>query len=185
MNIGCDLDGVIIDHTRNKQRLLKERGFVLAEHECTKENIKSLLNPEEYARFLVELYDEHGIYADEITHAKQMLTEIASLGHHLRIISRRQKSSAQALQWLETHGYLSLFPQSCIHFVSRDEEKEDICKQFGVDVHIDDTIEILSSLKTPRYKIFFNPPSAHLVQDHILPAKNWQEVYNLIAQFPV
>lgn len=155
-----------------------------SQDECTKENIKSLLSPEQYAQFLVELYDVHGIEADEITDAKQTLMKVISLGHHLRIISRRKKSNTQALQWLEAHGYLSLFPPSCIHFVSRDEEKENICREFAVDFHIDDTLEVLLALKTPRQNIFFNAPVDYVAREGIIPAKNWHEVYEIIAQFP-
>jgi hypothetical protein len=37
MNIGCDLNGVIIDHRNNQARLLKRRGFFIQPEKISRE----------------------------------------------------------------------------------------------------------------------------------------------------
>jgi len=161
MNIGCDLDGVIIDHSYNQALMLAERGFIIPREKLSKQKLKTLLTPEQYSSFKKELYDIRSLSAQEITGATDALQTITSLGHEIRIISRRDTSSAHALQWLDTHGILSIIPQSHIHFVQTYAQKEEVCRQYDIQIHIDDSPEVFELLRTPRHHILFDQFGHH------------------------
>lgn len=182
MNIGCDLDGVIIDHSYNQALMLAERGFIVPRKDISKEKLKTLLTPAEYAVFKQELYDTRGFSAQEIDGALDALRTIASYGHIIRIISRRNKSSIQALQWIKYHGILSTIPQSHIHFVKTHEQKEKVCRMYNVTAHIDDSPEVFEALRTPPHRILFDPFSHHDYNKQVTIARSWSDVLSFITE---
>lgn len=183
MNIGCDLDGVIIDHSYNQALMLAERRFIIPRTELSKQKLKKLLTPEEYINFKKELYDVRSLSAQEITGAVSTLREIASLGHKIRIISCRDISSAHALQWLDAHSIFSVIPPSRIHFVQTYAQKEDICRQYNVQTHIDDSPEVFEFLRTPRHRVLFDQFGHHQTnnQKHI-PVRSWQDILDSLKR---
>lgn len=178
MNISCDLDGVIIDHKGNQQQLLWKYGFSIPRDDISRELIKSLLSPEEYLEFKEKIYEAMSAQAEEIAGARQVLQRLLGEGHAVSIISRRGRGKAQALAWLADRGFTKFLPESQIHFVDTNEEKEILCKKFNIDLHIDDLPEILEILKTPKHRILF---SASIRKHHAATAvvKNWEELDNL------
>ena len=181
MNIGCDLDGVIIDHCKNQRRLLKKRGFDMPLARISKEVIKRLLGPEEYRVFQQELYGEISREAEEVDGAKKGLEALISYGHEIRIISCRSENRNFALGWLRVHGFYALFKETRIHFVDADEKKEEICKMFSIKLHIDDSPKVLGGLYTPVYKILLSKTSSFCpVATHIV--RNWPDLVLLVQK---
>lgn len=183
MNIGCDLDGVIIDHSYNQALMLAERGFVIPRQDISKQKLKNLLTAQEYNIFKRELYDTRGQSGKEINGALSALHAITKQGHTIHIISRRDKSSAQAFQWIKAHGILSVIPQSHIHFVQTYQQKEDLCRIHAIVTHIDDSPEVFDALRTPRLRILFDP-FAHHHYDHnvITTARSWNDILLYLKQ---
>lgn len=182
MNIGCDLDGVIIDHSYNQALMLAERGFIIPRQDISKQKLKNLLTPQEYDIFKQELYDIRGQSGKEIEGALGALRTMTTQGHTIRIISRRDKSSAQALQWIETHGILSFIPQSHIHFVQTNRQKEDVCREHAIATHIDDSPEVFDALDTPHLRILFDPFAHHHYDHNTITARSWDDILLYLKQ---
>lgn len=183
MNIGCDLDGVIIDHSHNQARMLAERGFIVPRQDISKYKLKQLLTAENYTSFKKELYDVRSLSAQQIIGANDAIQTISSLGHEIHIISRRDTSSAQALEWLDTHGFLSLIPTSRIHFVHTYTQKEDICQQHSIELHIDDSPEVFELLQTPRHHILFDQFGHHQTDEQkYISVRSWQDILHSLKR---
>ena len=180
MNIGCDLDGVIIDHSYNQALMLAERGFIIPRRDITKQKLKELLTPEQYDMFKRELYDIRAHIAPQISGAFDALSRIASSGHNIRIISRRNISGAQALQWLDAHGFTSLIPIERIHFVRTYEEKEQICRKYDIELHIDDSPEVFDCLSTPAHRILFDPFGHHHFYPRVTLMRSWKQALSYL-----
>lgn len=185
MNIGCDLDGVIIDHSYNQALMLAERGFIVSRQDISKQKLKNLLTPEEYNIFKQELYDTRGQSGREIHGALDALRTITAQGHTVRIISRRNKSSVQALQWIKTHGILSYIPQSHIHFVPTYQQKENVCRAHAITAHIDDSPEVFDALRTPRLRILFDPFTHHPHDHNVITARSWDDILLYLKQIKI
>ena len=181
MNIGCDLNGVIIDHSSNQALMLAECGIVIPRAEITRQWLKEFFTPEQYDLFKQELYDVRSSVAKEIQGALHALYALTYAGHTIRIISRMNKSSNQGLQWLDAHGYLAFIPREQIHFVSTYEDKETICRQWGIDALIDDSPEVFDVLRTPHLRILFDPFCYHQDQQNIFLAQSWAGVLSIIT----
>ena len=182
MNIGCDLDGVIIDHSYNQALMLAERGFIILRKDISKQKLKELLTAEEYHIFQQELYDTRGQSGSEIQGALDSLRILTKQGHTIRIISRRYENSMQALQWIKTHGILSFIPQSHIHFVQTDQQKEDICHKHAIAAHIDDSPEVFDALRTPRLRILFDPFAHHYYNNNVTITRSWNDIFISLTQ---
>lgn len=182
MKIGCDLDGVIIDHSYNQALMLAECGIIMPRADITKQWLRDFFTPEQYELFKQELYDVRSSAAQEIQGALRALYTLTYASHNICIISRRIKSSNQALQWLDAHGYLGFIPREQIHFVSTYEDKETICLQQEIDVLIDDSPEVFDTLHTPRVRILFDPFSYHGNQQNIFLAHSWADVLSIIIR---
>lgn len=182
MNIGCDLDGVIVDHSYNEVIMLAERGIHIVRENITKKILKQLLAPEQYYQFKQELYNTRADTADEIEGAFNALQKIVLRGNTVHIISRRNQSGKQACQWLDAHGFFSFIPPEQIHFVSAYKDKEDVCRLYNIDLHIDDSPEVFDVLRTPRYRILFDPLSQHRNKKNVLFARSWHDILNIIAR---
>jgi len=183
MHISCDLDGVIVDHKRNQQRLLAKRGFMMPRAAITKELIRSLLNRETHREFKRELYGAMSLRAGEIRGAKRALEALREKGHQLCIISRRAQDAPFALRWLDDRGFHEIIPATNVYFVDADEKKEAVCRKLGVELHIDDSPEVLEKLKTPVHKVLFGyknslHPSATFV------ASDWYTALAYIKTLP-
>lgn len=182
MNIGCDLDGVIIDHSYNQALMLAQRGFIVPRQDISKQKLKTILTPEEYTVFKQELYDTRGQSGKEIHGALDALRTLTAQGNTIRIISRRDKSSAQALQWIETHGVFSFIPQSHIHFVQTYKQKEDLCRTHAIAAHIDDSPEVFAVLRTPRLRILFDPFAHYHYDNNVITARSWDDILLCLKQ---
>ncbi len=176
MNIGCDLDGVIIDHRKNQRQLLLKRGFDIGEDKISKDLIESLLGPVDLERFKTELYDGMGLTAGEIKGAKEAVAHLASR-HDFRIISKR-KNPELAIQWLGEHGFNRVLDQSRMHFVSENRDKDGVCREFKVELHIDDLPEVLEKLTAPQHKILFGASGPHPAATAVV--ENWDELLKYI-----
>lgn len=156
MRIGCDLDGVIIDHHMNERRLVAKCGIVIPRGATARIDIKNLFSPAEYDEMRKELYGAYSIVASEVIGARRALKQLVRQGHDVRIISRRHPKSRQfARRWLSLHGFEIIIPASHIHFIAGGASKEALCKKFSIDVYVDDWDFELRHLVTPRVKVLF------------------------------
>lgn len=142
--IGLDLDDTIIDHDRNREKIRQ-----------------SLNLPPTSKEFKKVLYGEISLKAKPMKDSLESITQFLDLGHRVIIVSRRQKDGHKSARaWLEK--YLPQIPASKIFFVDEDRDKNIVCLKEGVDIFIDDSIEVISSLDHNIEKILF--------------LKNWKEI---------
>lgn len=180
MRIGCDLDGVIIDHNDNKNLLLKRRGIRIKKTSISDYGTKPILNEGEYLKFKNELYGPLSLRAREIHQAKNTIKKLISQGHEIRIISRRDRQNRKfALGWLKKNHYIKLFPVSHIHFVDLDEQKNSVCAEFEINLHIDDSADVIDNLTAPHYKVLFGSNLVNYSSATFI-AKCWKDVLKYI-----
>lgn len=165
--------------------MLAERGFLVPREDISKQKLKTILTPEEYSVFKQELYDMRGQSGREIHGALDALRTLTTQGHTIHIISRRDKSNAQALQWIETRDILSFIPQSHIHFVQTYRQKEDVCRTHAIAAHIDDSPEVFDALRTPRLRILFDPFAHHHYNHDVTIARSWDDVLIYLKQVEI
>jgi len=175
MRIGCDLDGVIIDHRGHQSLLLREIGFDIPRQELYKDKIKKLLTPGQYKEFQNKLYGEMSLRANAVLGARKALLKLKADGHEVRIISRRNAGASFARQWLIEHGFSKVFSPDTIHFVKSDMGKEVLCQKLHVELYVDDLPGVLEILKTPAHKILLS----HRPQQHpaaTFTTNNWPDI---------
>lgn len=142
--IGLDLDDTIIDHDKNRKKIGQ-----------------SLNLPSTNKEFKKMLYGKMSLEAKPIKDSLESITQFLDLGHRVIIVSRRQKDGHKpARAWLKK--YLPQIPASKIFFVNEDRDKNIVCLREGVDIFIDDSVDVISSLDKNIEKILF--------------LKNWKEI---------
>ena len=155
INIGLDLDGVIVDHTQNKIKIAKSVGFRVEAKETQSEILKSILPEKEYRKVQRIIYDKITSDASPTPFLLKTLQDL-SLNYNFFIISlRRKKHSEVAWYWLEKHKILEIIPKKRIFFIEKD--KNFWCQKLKIEVYMDDTVKILDTLSSVPWKVFFNP----------------------------
>lgn len=151
--IGLDLDGVIIDHTRNKILLAKKFGFSLKPTETPFPRMKRRIPPAIYREIQRILYGELSLSAPPVERALEGLRTLGK-NYDLFIVSRRSDKEV-ALAWIkkELDG---LIKEVNIHFVIKDREKALVCKELRIVVFLDDKVESLWELKTVKERFWFD-----------------------------
>lgn len=133
--IGFDLDGVLVDHGKNKKRIAKDLGL-----SANDTQVKDLI------------YGKISLNADVMRGAKRAIAEL-SKNFDLFIISRRQpRSRPYGRKWLKKYF---CFPPKNIFFVDKDEDKFGVLKKLGIDFFIDDKKSVLKMIKQPVKKFLF------------------------------
>ena len=147
--IGLDLDDTLIDHSLNRQKLSQSLN----------------LNPESKELKKI-LYSEISLSAEPMKYSLESVRKFIELGYKIIIVSRRKKDGHKSARaWLKK--YLPQIPASKIFFVEEDKDKNIICLREKVDIFIDDSIEVISSLDQSIEKILFR--------------KNWREISEKVA----
>lgn len=157
MTIGFDLDGVIIDHTKNKIKKAKELGYIIKAEETSSEILKKLIPSEDYQVIRKFIYSRGTPTAEPMKGALQVI-KFLSKNYHIVIISRRDEDlQKNALEWLKKHGFLSYIKRKDICFVSDEKYKDTVAKRLKVRVYMDDKLSVLELLKSVSNRILFDP----------------------------
>jgi len=183
LRIGLDLDGVIIDHTRNKIKVAKRLGFDIRPQETVSEILENLMPSDTYRELQHCIYDEMSMTAKPVVYAIPTIRRISQLGHTLFIISRRHKRANDALKWLKIHGVLPFIPKRNIAFVSQDKDKVLFVRKFAVDIFLDDKVGNLSYVKKATYPVLFNDLKADINHDGYTEVRSWPEFRQLVERW--
>ena len=129
--------------------------------------------------------NKDGIRSISMPGCLEALTELSKV-HELYLISfcgaKRAKETGQYLQRV----YPDLFKE--LYFVKKRTFKNGVCKYLGIDVMIDDRLDVLETI-TDAYCIHFKGDPLYIA-DHVndnshyngLSANNWQETVEMIAK---
>ena len=151
--LGLDLDGVIIDHTKNKILVAKKFGLSLTPVETPFPRMKRKIPLPVYREIQEVLYGELSLSAPPVEGTLEGLQAL-SKEYDLFIISRRKaKETARAWTKKKLDG---LIKETNIFFVTEDREKNPICKELGIGIFLDDKIESLWELKTVKKRFWFD-----------------------------
>lgn len=94
-----------------------------------------------------------------------------------------QKTQDRSMEWFKYHDFYGLTGvlEENIHFCRKREEKAPIAEKLGLTHFIDDRLEVLSYLKSVKYKYLFQPAAAEVEKfaAHLPDVKtvySWAEV---------
>ena len=182
--IGFDLDGVIIDHTKNKIKKAKELGYTIRAEETSSERLKELISPEDYQVIRKFIYHRGTPTAEPMKGALRIIKSL-SKNYHIVIISRRDEDiQKNALEWLKKHGFSSYIKRRDICFVSDEKYKDVAAKRLKVRVYMDDKLSVLKLLKSVPNKILFDPYDCFQVKHKkIGKIESWQSFLPALSLF--
>jgi hypothetical protein len=183
VNIGLDLDGVIIDNTKSKIKFAKRLGFDLKPEQTPADFIEKVLPAEVLSQLREFLYHDPKIAleAELVEGAVPALKILKKSDCRYFVISRR-KFPELAVASLKKH---KLWPQyfdfSNTFFVLKSEEKNIKAEELGIGVYIDDQPSVLEKLSAipqrfllDRFDVFESAP-------HYIKISSWQEFLSLIT----
>ena len=180
-NIGLDLDGVIIDQTRNKIKVAETFGFKIKTKETQSEALKSILSKEKYKQLQKIIYGRMTLNAPPTPLVLKTLKRL-SQNYEFFIISQRGKSGLNsAWDWLKKYELFKIVPKKNIVFVGGEGDKNFWCKKLKIKVYIDDKVEILKTLASVAYPIFYNPHRVPYDKEY-LEIKSWKELPGLLKK---
>lgn len=180
--LGLDLDGVILDHTKNKILLAKKFGFSLKPAETSSSRMKRKVPLAAYHEIQKILYGELSLSAPPVEGALKGLQTLSER-YDLSIISRRNDKEV-ALAWVRKR-LNGLIKESNIFFVMEDHEKDSICEELGIDIFLDDKIESLWELKTVKERFWFdrfNVSKEYADLGGIKVISSWEDFVERIGQ---
>ena len=179
--IGFDMDGVIINHVRNKIRLAGLFGVKLAPHQTPSEIIKTTMSEPQYRELQYLLYDhpDIGPSAPMMPGAIKVIEKIRRQGIPYFLISRRKKAGT-AVKLLTRHGlWPKYFNEKNTYFVKEIEDKETRAKKLGITHYIDDEQKVLNALVSVKNKFLFDYLGVFKNTPH-KRVSSWKEIAKLI-----
>lgn len=182
--IGLDLDGVIIDLTDIKIETAREFGYKLLPQETPPFIMKQKISMDIYRKIQKLIYGDKTLLAKPIKKALKSIADLKNFDYQLFIISRRnQDSQKPALIWLEKNDIFLSIPRQNIFFVKEDRDKERIASKIGVEIFIDDSLDVLQEIKSVPQRFLFDPFKVHKnISKEIKQISSWGEFINAIKK---
>jgi uncharacterized HAD superfamily protein len=182
--LGFDLDGVIIDHTKNLIRLCHEFGFNIEPWQTVGYRLRKIIGEENYLKIRQILYGIATKNSTPMVGVTDCLSRLKINGYQLYIISARHRENQPiAQQWL--NRYLAkIFNKQEIFFVEEESKKNRVCQKLKVDVYLDDKVDVLKNLNVLKLYLF---DRYNIRNDfdlgNIQPVSSWQEFYEVVKNF--
>jgi len=112
--------------------------------------------------------DFDGVIVDHSEHKtpkappiKQALEYIRDLGGEPYIVSARRPTAVRfAHEWMDKHGIFDVIPSERVFFCGSSSEKGDYCRRLGINVFLDDKVQVLDVLDADVKKFLFDNYSA-------------------------
>jgi uncharacterized HAD superfamily protein len=175
MNIGFDLDGVIIDHSITIVGLAEELGYTLSPEETNSVDLKKLISNEYLEKLNEKLYADSSILKSSkfMPSAEDCLGRLSE-GNNLYLLSRRSKETGK--QIMEIFGLHRFFNPGSVYFVDSSSEKLPLAQKNSITHYIDDQPRILDGIMRPiSNKYLFDQ------FDNLPVSSNYEKVTNLLA----
>lgn len=182
--IGFDMDGVIVNHIKNKIKLAKQFGVKITPAQTPSEIIKTTMPLPQYRELQYLLYDhpEIGLSAPLMPGVKGVLAEIKKKKIPYFLISRRKNRTApsMAVKLLAKHGlWPKYFNEKNSHFVEEIKDKETKAKELGITHYIDDEGKVLAALASVKNKFLFDSLGVFKSNPY-KKVVSWKEISELI-----
>lgn len=179
--IGFDMDGVIIDHTKNKIRAAKKFGVFIKKEEAPSDIIQKKFSHPLYEQFRHYLYNDLAIKfkPDLIPGVSTVLNKINNRKIQFYLISR-QKNPGVASGILKYHKlWPKYFNEKNTFFVKEVEDKDVEAKKLGITHYIDDEQKVLKVLLSVKNKFLFDRFGA-FPDSEFKRVASWKDIAELI-----
>ncbi len=176
--IGFDMDGVIIDHTKNKIALAKQLGFNLLPEQTPSEFMRKVLPLQEMQKLQSILFDDRQLAMKPplMAGAKSTLISVKKLGIPYFLISRR-KNPELAIELLKKHKlWPKYFNENNSYFVDKPEDKDFHAARLGITHFVDDELEIINKLISVKNRFLFDQFNMHKNADFYKRIVSWLEL---------
>ncbi len=178
MQIGFDLDGVIVDHTTQKIRLAAKQGFKLKPEQTPSDIIKQIIPPSFLHEIKRALYHDLKIayLSPLMPGVKNNLAKIKRRKIPYFLISRRQDAKIAA-NLLKRRGlWPSYFNKNNSFFVLKPEDKNTKALELGITHYIDDELNVLERLADVENKFLFDKFNVFKDADYYARIQSWKEL---------
>lgn len=178
INIGLDLDGVIIDHTQNKIKVAKSFGFNIKKEETQSEVLKTILPEDKYKKLQRAIYGKITLDSPPVVSSLTTLKKLRkNNNYNFFIISRRKKRKEDVIsgqRWLKKYQIFKIIPEKNVFFVTEEKDKNIYCKKLKIKIYLDDKIKALKLISSVPYRVFFYPYKVSN-NTNFLEIKSWKE----------
>ena len=188
MKIGIDIDNVLSDFN---EVLLND----YLEHDKTLNN-SGIIHKDEYIRkmFDWDLSYEQDYYKNNIERIASLFTPIKDSskyvnklkeeGNEIYIISGRDNGEYSdpynmTINWLKEYDIP--YDKLILTDAYKHQEKADLCKEIGIDVMIDDSINVCTKCSENDIECILFETPFNKNENRFNKLKNWEEVYNYIS----
>ena len=182
--VGLDLDGVVLDHSKNKVELAKQIGVNLALSDTPSDIMCTKIEHTAYRELQAKLYDDIKFARKTplMVGAKNGLHYLKSIGMPFVLITRR-KTSDCALISLKFHGlWPDYFDNTNAFFVVEKKDKDAKAKALGVTHFVDDEWSVIEELKSVPQKFLFDPLLAYgNLEGDFYKVQSWEELLSHLA----
>lgn len=156
--LGFDMDGVLVDNSLLKLKIVQNMGYGVKLADTPSEIIRSILSPEDLKAMQIALY--HDL---EMSLGAELMPGLVSLLDKIRLaripyflISRRSEPDI-AVKLLKFRGlWQKYFNKANAFFVVTPEDKDTKARDLGVTHYVDDEIKILDVLQSVPNKFLFD-----------------------------
>lgn len=161
--IGLDLDGVIIDHTENRIALAKKFGYSLTPEETVSDIIKKKLPKNTYQKMKSLIYDDPviGTSSPFVTGAENGLKYLREQKVSHYVISRRDPFDMAIKLLQKRSSWPAYLNEKNVFFVKSTKEKNDMAKELGIDIYLDDQPSVIDALVDVPRTFLFDPLRAY------------------------
>jgi len=174
-SLGLDFDGVIVDHTQTKIALAKNIGFKLRPEETASKVFKTMIPKKEYSSLKRKLYGTFATTFRPMSGVMRNLKRLHENNVKIFVVSRRKVGSRAAVKnWIQNQ-IGGIIEKDNIFFVERDVDKKDVCKKLGIDIFLDDKLEVLEPMLQIKKRFVFDPHNVHRKITGIKIIKSWDE----------
>lgn len=177
--LGIDLDGVVIDHSKQFMDVCSAFGFPLKSWQVNTNMLNKFLSPD------TNTVIQHIVYAKRRSRALEMQDSVETIGllrNHLDIVSvqKRPEAEKKLWKWLKKFGVLNSIAKKHIHLWRSREKKLHCIHALKPDFFIDDGLEILEHLPRQTIPILFDPWGINKYfyknRKGIFVIKTWKEI---------
>lgn len=187
MNIGIDIDGVILDSEKVFRTIaelyntIKFNNRSIRKYDEPRIQEKYNWTEEEIQEFADKYFVECSKKANLMPYVKEVIKLLKQDGHKLIIITARGKDKKEMRAVVEEKFKKENLNFDAYHWAR--EEKADICMQEKIDIMIDDNYNNCLAIANKSIKtLYFRDAGIREIKDnaYITEVHNWGEIYKYI-----
>ena len=175
--IGFDLDGVIIDHSKNKEIILKHLGLAIKKKELATDILGTKVPMETWRTIQEFLYGhpKHSQKPRPFEGIEYIFKELKRRNVEYVLISRRRNEKTAMALLKKRKLWPRFLNRKNTFFVRHISGKHEKAKELGISHYIDDQPSVLKELKSVKNRFLFDPHGSHGHTRHYKKISSWKE----------